>query len=248
MAGLRRNEIDKLPWTAFRWNEGVIRIQATKFFRPKSRESEGDVLVDPELLEIFRGCHAWRKGDFVIESDCEPTMARHTIVIVAIGKVALYQLSYTRVREEVRVISGLEMSIHDSRQSLVRASHGEFRAPKESMVSTHAGFPCCGCFVEAARVNKSLVYLFSFITAKLVHEPDEIVEARPGPQGRRIHFLLAGAMGGISSRSADAPQCRRRAPLARVLALTGQRFYPLTKAVRRWQIDWILFGGYNLPG
>jgi hypothetical protein len=22
MAGLRRNEIDKLPWTAFRWDEG----------------------------------------------------------------------------------------------------------------------------------------------------------------------------------------------------------------------------------
>jgi hypothetical protein len=37
MAGLRRNEIDKLPWTAFRWDEGVIRIQAT--------ESSGQNLV-----------------------------------------------------------------------------------------------------------------------------------------------------------------------------------------------------------
>jgi hypothetical protein len=72
MAGLRRNEIDKLPWTAFRWDEGVIRIQATEFFRPKSRDSEGDVLVDPELLEIFRGYYARCKGDFVIESACEP--------------------------------------------------------------------------------------------------------------------------------------------------------------------------------
>jgi hypothetical protein len=43
MAGLRRNEIDKLPWTAFRWDERVIHIQATEFFCPKSRESEGDV-------------------------------------------------------------------------------------------------------------------------------------------------------------------------------------------------------------
>jgi hypothetical protein len=34
---------------------------------------------------------------------------------------------------------------------------------------------------------------------------------------------------------------------ARVRALTGQRFHPLTKAVGRRQIDWILFGGYNLP-
>lgn len=69
MAGLRRNEIDKLPWTAFRWNEGIIRIEATQFYRPKSHDSEGDVLVDPELLEIFRGYHARAKSGFVIESD-----------------------------------------------------------------------------------------------------------------------------------------------------------------------------------
>jgi hypothetical protein len=72
MAGLRRNEIDKLPWTAFRWNEGVIRIEATRFFRPKSHDSEGDVLVDPELMEIFRGYHARRRSEFVIESDFSP--------------------------------------------------------------------------------------------------------------------------------------------------------------------------------
>jgi integrase len=72
MAGMRRNEIDKLPWSAFRFDEGLIRIEATEHFRAKSQSSEGDVLVDPELIEIFRGFHARRKGDFVIESDCEP--------------------------------------------------------------------------------------------------------------------------------------------------------------------------------
>ena len=69
MAGLRRNEIDVLPWSAFRWNEGVIRIETTEFYRPKSHSSEGDVRVDPELMEVFRGFYAGRKGDFVIESD-----------------------------------------------------------------------------------------------------------------------------------------------------------------------------------
>ena len=69
LAGLRRNEIDVLPWTAFRWNEGVIRIETTEFYRPKSHNSEGDVIVDPELMEVFRGYHARRKNDFVIESD-----------------------------------------------------------------------------------------------------------------------------------------------------------------------------------
>ena len=43
MAGLRRNEIDVLPWTAFHWNEGLIRIETTKHYRPKSHNSEGDV-------------------------------------------------------------------------------------------------------------------------------------------------------------------------------------------------------------
>ena len=72
LAGLRRNEIDVLPWTAFRSNEGVIRIETTEFYRPKSHNSEGDVRVDPELLEIFQGYYARRKSDFVIESDSPP--------------------------------------------------------------------------------------------------------------------------------------------------------------------------------
>ena len=72
MAGLRRNEIDVLPWTAFRFDEGVIRIEATAFYRPKSSSSEGDVRVDSELLELFQGYFARRKGDFVIESDTPP--------------------------------------------------------------------------------------------------------------------------------------------------------------------------------
>lgn len=72
LAGLRRNEIDVLPWTAFRFDEGVIRIETTEFYRPKSHNSEGDVRVDPELLEVFQGYYARRKGGFVIESDSPP--------------------------------------------------------------------------------------------------------------------------------------------------------------------------------
>jgi hypothetical protein len=72
MAGLRRNEIDKLPWTAFRWEERVIHIQTTKYFRPKSLASENDIPVEPELLEIFRGFRARARGEFVIESESAP--------------------------------------------------------------------------------------------------------------------------------------------------------------------------------
>lgn len=72
MAGLRRNEIDKLQWQAFRWTAGVIRIEPTEHFTPKTANSGGDVPIDKELLALFRGWHAKATGSFVIEADAEP--------------------------------------------------------------------------------------------------------------------------------------------------------------------------------
>jgi integrase len=72
MAGLRRNEIDKLQWQAFRWTPGVIRIEPTEHFTPKTTDSGGDVPIDKELLALFRGWHAKATGSFVIEADAEP--------------------------------------------------------------------------------------------------------------------------------------------------------------------------------
>jgi hypothetical protein len=31
-AGLRRNEIDKLPWTALDWDRGTLRVEVTEHF------------------------------------------------------------------------------------------------------------------------------------------------------------------------------------------------------------------------
>jgi integrase len=72
MAGLRRNEIDKLQWQAFRWTAGVIRIEPTEHFTPKTIDSGGDVPIDKELLALFRGWHVKATGSFVIEADGEP--------------------------------------------------------------------------------------------------------------------------------------------------------------------------------
>ena len=74
MVGLRRHEIDLLEWPSFRWDSGVIRIEPTRFFHPKSEDSIGDVAVDAEVMEIFRGYRARAKTDFVIESSREPKM------------------------------------------------------------------------------------------------------------------------------------------------------------------------------
>lgn len=68
MVGLRRKEIDLLEWPSFRWEHRVIRVEPTKFFHPKSEDSIGDVPLDPEIVELFRGYRARATDEFVIES------------------------------------------------------------------------------------------------------------------------------------------------------------------------------------
>jgi integrase len=68
MAGLRRNEIDKLPWTAFNWDRGTLRVEVTEHFDTKSEHSIGEVDLDPELLALFRKFRADAIGPFVIHS------------------------------------------------------------------------------------------------------------------------------------------------------------------------------------
>jgi len=72
MAGLRRNEIDKLPWSAFRFEEGILRIEMTEHYRPKTSGSAGDIPLGTEMISIFRGYRAKADDEFVIESENEP--------------------------------------------------------------------------------------------------------------------------------------------------------------------------------
>jgi Phage integrase family len=71
-AGLRKKEIDLLEWSSFRWEENVIRIQATRYFHPKSEDSIADLPVDREVLALFRGYYERAKGAFVIKSRRPP--------------------------------------------------------------------------------------------------------------------------------------------------------------------------------
>jgi integrase len=71
-AGLRRIEIDRLEWSAFRWDENVIRIEPTQHFDVKTEHSIGDVSVDAELMTIMRGHAARARSNFVIESQNLP--------------------------------------------------------------------------------------------------------------------------------------------------------------------------------
>lgn len=72
MGGLRRAEIDKLPWTAFNWERGTLQIETTEHFSAKSESSIGKVDLDPELVAMFRGFRAKATSPFVIESEIQP--------------------------------------------------------------------------------------------------------------------------------------------------------------------------------
>jgi integrase len=70
--GLRKKEIDLLEWKSFRWEENVIRIEATRYFHPKSEDSIADLPVDREVMRLFRGYYDRGKGPFVIKSSRAP--------------------------------------------------------------------------------------------------------------------------------------------------------------------------------
>lgn len=72
MAGLRRNEIDKLQWDSINWHAGTIAIAPTEYFRTKTDDSARSIWVPSEMLELFRGYRAKASGRFVIESYVAP--------------------------------------------------------------------------------------------------------------------------------------------------------------------------------
>jgi integrase len=76
MAGLRRNEIDKLEWNRFNWSAGTVNVTPTEFFRTKSDDSTRSVWIPPEMLEVFQGYHAKAQSRFVIESDVDPIVGK----------------------------------------------------------------------------------------------------------------------------------------------------------------------------
>lgn len=66
-AGLRRNEIDGLEWSAVDWANNEIRVANTEVLRLKSNESEGSVAVEGEVLEELKALHTEPEKQFVVE-------------------------------------------------------------------------------------------------------------------------------------------------------------------------------------
>lgn len=126
-AGLRRKEIDLLEWSSFRWEENVIRIQPTNFYRPKSEDSIGDVQIDAEVMAIFRNYFAKANGPFVIPSSRSPkTVLR--------GDYYRCETQFERLNAWLRLQGVVdEKPLHTLRKefgSLVNRAHGIHAASK----------------------------------------------------------------------------------------------------------------------
>lgn len=77
LLGLRRGEIDQLRWSMINWERGHIALTPHEFLHLKTASSQGEVLVDPALLEILRQYHEVAKGDYVVESPNAPRLPSH---------------------------------------------------------------------------------------------------------------------------------------------------------------------------
>jgi len=56
-AGLRRNEIDGLEWSALDWKNYLIRVKNTDVLHLKSDESEAIVAIDAEVVAELKELH-----------------------------------------------------------------------------------------------------------------------------------------------------------------------------------------------
>ena len=72
LCGLRKREIDTLLWRSVDLERGVIRIERTEYFQPKSEESAGAVDLSPELTEMLRAWKVDNHAEFVITSPNPP--------------------------------------------------------------------------------------------------------------------------------------------------------------------------------
>lgn len=66
--GLRKREIDLLPWTRVDFTKAVIRIERTEHFSPKSEDASAEIDIDPEFMTLLKQWKVDATGPFVVES------------------------------------------------------------------------------------------------------------------------------------------------------------------------------------
>ncbi len=69
VCGLRISEVDYLLWTAFDFENSVLRVRDNQYKRLKSEDSSGDLHLSDDMVEIFQQFFESSDGEFVIQSN-----------------------------------------------------------------------------------------------------------------------------------------------------------------------------------
>ncbi len=66
-AGLRRKEADLLTWEQIDFKQGQIHIRRTAHFEPKTEESQREIDLAPEALDVLRSFRKGSASEFVLD-------------------------------------------------------------------------------------------------------------------------------------------------------------------------------------
>jgi integrase len=72
-AGLRRKEADLLMWAQIDFKEGQIHVRRTAYFEPKTEESQRNIDLAPEAIDVLRSFKKGNRSEFVLDgSEANP--------------------------------------------------------------------------------------------------------------------------------------------------------------------------------
>lgn len=67
-AGMRKAEIDLAEWRMVDWKNGVLKLEETNWLRLKTKDSAGEISIDPEVVAELRQMMPTNNSSFIISS------------------------------------------------------------------------------------------------------------------------------------------------------------------------------------
>ena len=74
LLGLRRKEADLLLWDSIDFDKGILSIERTQYFEPKTESSLADIPLPEEINSMLKQWYELRNGIFVMESESIPLL------------------------------------------------------------------------------------------------------------------------------------------------------------------------------